>query len=729
MIETQEVKSYSDSNSSKTPKKDTTSFVILLGLVLLLPIFFVPFPSFSFLFSKGIFLSLSVIILALLWIVSRLKDGTFTSSREPLLIVGISIPFVYLLSSLFSGSVMTSLVGQGFEVGTFVSISLLFLLMFLTTSILKTKERVYYTFFLFFISFFIISALQLLRLFVGPEFMSFGVLNDLTSNFIGKWNELSIFYGLTALLSLVTIEFIDHSKLIKTLSFIILTLSLFFIALVNFTTVWVVIGIFAFILVSFIISSNKFSTKTPAGLKSKKFPTISLVVVFMTLLFIIGGNNIGGQLSNHFGISNTEVRPSVQGTWDVAQGTLKTKQAFLGAGPNKFVSQWLVYKPLGVNSTIFWNTDFNTGVSFLLTSLITVGLVGFLFWVIFLGILFYKGFRSLFAHTENRVDAYLLPLAYFATVYLWIFSIIYVPTNAIMALTFIFTGVLVSLMIQNGVVKTKRVSFKDNQRADFILVFVLIFLVLVSVVTAYGITQKFIASAYTQKGLLELNKEGAVLSETENNIIKAINLSGNDSYYRFLSEINLINLQGLLSKEDLSEEELRTQFQSLLEQAIQNARKATEVDKTNYQNWVSLGRVYETVILFGVEGAYNEAMDSYVKAVNLSPLNPLLMLNLGVLEYNNKNYESAMLVLERSVMMKPDYSDAKYYLGLTYYNLGRVTDAIPQFEDLVQLNPESKEVAAVLANLKGGKEPFAGFQGVQDQAVAPVEDEMEAVIE
>ncbi|MFC1623511.1 tetratricopeptide repeat protein, partial [Patescibacteria group bacterium] len=76
-------------------------------------------------------------------------------------------------------------------------------------------------------------------------------------------------------------------------------------------------------------------------------------------------------------------------------------------------------------------------------------------------------------------------------------------------------------------------------------------------------------------------------------------------------------------------------------------------------------------------------------------------------------YESAMPILENSVILKPDYSNAKYYLGLCYYNLGRTNDAVLQFKDLVILNPESAEVKVILENLEEGYSPFYGMKGVQ----------------
>src|SRR3989338_628366 len=709
------------SEASVQDEKKFSSFV-LMAFVLLLPLFFIPFPSFSFFFSKGILIALVTVILSIVWLVNRLRDSKFTYSNNPIILTSIALPLIYLISSLLSGSVMTSFMGQGFEIGTSFYMVALFLLMFLTSSVVNTKERAYYLFFVFFISFFIISIYQGLRLIIGPEFLSLGVLGDPASNLIGKWNELALFYGLTAILSLVTIEFVNRSVLVKVLSYVVLLVSLFFVALVNFNTVWIVLGIFSFVLVSYIISANKFSLETPGGFKAKRLPIVSFLVIVLSTAIVLGNygdagttdnTSLGETLSNRFSVVSSELKLTPLGTWEIAKETLKSRSAFLGAGPNRFVTEWLKYKPAALNNTQFWNVDFNSGYSFILSSVVTVGLLGFVLWIVFLGFLFIAGFKAVFIPKNDKAEGYLLPLAFLTTVYLWLFSIIYIPSHAVMALTFVFTGVLFALLMQNGVIATKEISFAKNQKHNFILVLILIFLMLVTLVTGYVVTQKFLAAAYSQKGLIELNKEGAQLGDVENNIIKAINLSNGDAYYRFMSELALVKLQGLLSKSDLPEDELKTQFQNILGQAVDNAVRATQIDSTNYQNWVSLGRVYETVIMFGVQGSYEQAVNAYLQAINLNPQNPALAFSLGVLEYNTKNYDNAVIALERAVILQPYYSDAKYFLGLTYYNLDRVDEAILQFKDLQTLNPESKEIVDILDNLESGASPFAGFQNAQ----------------
>ena len=58
------------------------------------------------------------------------------------------------------------------------------------------------------------------------------------------------------------------------------------------------------------------------------------------------------------------------------------------------------------------------------------------------------------------------------------------------------------------------------------------------------------------------------------------------------------------------------------------------------------------------------------------------------------------------MVSKPDYANAKYYLGLALAQLGRLDEAQKQFEDLSITNPDSEEVRSILKDLREGKSPF-----------------------
>jgi len=694
------------------------SFLLVLILTFLLPIFFIPFPSFNFLFGKMVLIFTITVLLLIFWLLSRLKDKSISFSKNPVWIAGIIVPLIYLISTFVSDSTVNSFFGQGFDTGTSLFALTLFILIFLVASVLKNRKKIYYLLLTVIGSFVVLSLFQILRLVIGDGLLPFGLASNSTANLIGKWNEVGIFYGLISALSLWVIDFTKNSKKIKIIGYITLIISLFFVALVNFSLVWFVLGVFAFLISALILSSG-----IKEGIElGRSIPKTSLVVFLLSVVFAFNIAGTGVFLSQKFSVFDTDVRPSIQGTLDIAKETLTGKNLFIGAGPNEFTNQWLVHKPVEVNNTIYWNADFNVGFSFILTSLITVGVLGFLAWLVFLGFLLYFGFGATLNALKDKTNGYLVSLTFVSTVYLWVFALLYVPSNAILGLTAIFTGAMISLLIQNNAIKFKTVSTENSKSGDFVLSVVVMLLILVSVVGIYSVGQRYIASIYGQKGLMSLDQEGG-LEQAEEEIVKSIRFSTSDTYYRFLSEINLFKLQSLLSNEELSEEELKSQAKILLNNTIGSANEAVVINQNNYQNWFSLGKVYEALVPLGIEGALEQSMSAYVTAANLNPKNPLIPFVLGILEYSNKNYENAIMVLERAVILKPNYSDAKYFLGLSYYYTDRDEEAVLQFKDLILLNPENKDLEVILSNLKVGTSPFRGL--VEELPVEELEEEEE----
>ncbi len=110
------------------------------------------------------------------------------------------------------------------------------------------------------------------------------------------------------------------------------------------------------------------------------------------------------------------------------------------------------------------------------------------------------------------------------------------------------------------------------------------------------------------------------------------------------------------------------------------------------------------------QGQIKEAITSVEVAAQINPTNPLIYFQLGLLKYNDKNYQGAVEAFGKAVELNSQYANAQYFLGLSYARLGRSADAIVQFENLAQTNPDSEEVALILSNLKAGKSPFADAQ-------------------
>jgi tetratricopeptide (TPR) repeat protein len=275
------------------------------------------------------------------------------------------------------------------------------------------------------------------------------------------------------------------------------------------------------------------------------------------------------------------------------------------------------------------------------------------------------------------------------------------------------------------------------------------------------------------------NEQGNIDS-AETLIERASSLASLDIYSRFLTGIELARMNALLSKKtsDSEAEKVRDDFQNILGKALNYGRSAVSIDNGNYQNWLSLGGVYEAVVPLKIEGAYEAAKGAYNEALArnpkspaillalarleavkgdgekarefitkslqmksnyteavfllsqievqegnikaaiqsveaaavLSPRDPTIRFQLGLLKYNQKDWSGAANAFESAVLLNQNYANAKYFLGLVYDKLGKEKEAIALFEELAKTNSGNEEIALVLKNLKAGKSPFANAE-------------------
>lgn len=742
---------------------DKISFIIILAVVFLLPIFFVPSSVVPFQLTKTVLLNVGVLVALFLWIIARLKDGVFTFQKNYLTLSLSLLPVAFLIASLFSGSISGSLIGQGGDIGTFTSVFVLSMLMFLVSVLARSKERIFYVYLSFLAATFVTALFHLGRLVFGPDFMSFGIFTESASNFIGKWNDLGLFFGFSAILSLITLELLPMGGKFKVLLYSVFGASILFAIVVNFSLVWYLLAIFSLVFFVYLVSFG-----------GRKISTISLVTLIISLLFLIGGNTISQGVASYFKVRYAEVRPSWGATMEIAKNTL-AEHPLWGAGPNRFVNEWLRSKPAPINNSVFWNTDFIFGIGLLPTFLVTVGVIGIAVWIAFILLFANLGFRSVLSPSSDAVSRYLTLSSFFVSIYLWLAAIFYVPSLVLIALAFIFSGLTVAAVAgeANGRVKEVSVNFLRDPKVGFMSILGLVVLLMATVVLGYMSVEKYIANIFFQKSMAAANANNLDLAES--NIVKAASISLSDYQLRALAELGIARMSALLNRRDIGEEALRTQFRELVANAAKNAKDATSYDPTNYQNWLSLGRVYEAVLPLGIAGAYENARVAYDEALRLNPRSPAVYLTLarlemvnkkykeakqfiasalqqkndyteaifllsqieveegnikaaigsveaaafispndqgiqfqlGLLRYADKNWKGAAEAFGRAVALNNSYANARYFLGLSLVQLGQNKEAIEQFEVVQTLNPDNQEIALILQNLKAGRTPFA----------------------
>lgn len=776
------------------------TFFILL-LVFLLPFFFIPSAHFSVLSSKTILTFTLVIVSLCLFLVSILKKGKFSVPASKMYISVALVPIVFLVSAILSRVPSMSIMSFGYETGTFCFILAMFLLLFLSANLFQSEKNTFYSYLALFASFSLVSLFHIVRLFFGPSVLSFGFFNAPTQTFLGGWYDLSTFYGITLILSLVSIEMLKVSGLLKILLRVVFFVSFCFIVIISFSVLWVVLAFLSLIFFVYIFSFEQVSSVGEKRLGNdgeiihisksdgnlRKISILTLVVLIVSCLFLTPlVSSISSSISSTFNIVNIEARPSWGATLDVSRNVLKN-DAFLGAGPNTFVSQWQLLKPTPINLTPFWDTDFNVGIGFIPTFLSTTGILGILSWFIFLGFFLYAGFISLFARGETGFAKYLTASSFFVSLYLWIIAIVYTPGTSIIVLTFFFTGLFFASLHREGFLRSIPVSFSAYPRASFAMVLSLVLVMVATLSLGYFFAERTLSSYYFSKGIYAVSQKNDI-ENGELYISKAISLWGNDIYFRGFSELQIMRLSNIVAsvKGDQVSDEVKNEFQRVLGSAIDSANKAVLFNPANYQNWISVARVYESVSPLGIDQAYENSVKAYNEAIKASPQNPKIYLmlarleaskndfvkakeylaqalaqkpdyteaiffrsqievaegnikgaissmegialispndagvffELGLLNYNNKDFARAVSAFERAIVLVPQYSNAKYFLGLSYEKLGRRADAIAQFEGISVLNPDNAEVALILKNLRAGRGAFT-------DAEPPVDDKPE----
>jgi tetratricopeptide (TPR) repeat protein len=92
--------------------------------------------------------------------------------------------------------------------------------------------------------------------------------------------------------------------------------------------------------------------------------------------------------------------------------------------------------------------------------------------------------------------------------------------------------------------------------------------------------------------------------------------------------------------------------------------------------------------------------------VAADPRNVEAYFALGVSFYEDREWANAAQMFLNAITLVPEFANAKYYLGLSLYNLGNKIDARKQFEDVASLNPDNEDVKKILQNLDNGVPPL-----------------------
>ncbi|OGZ94895.1 MAG: hypothetical protein A2528_02795 [Candidatus Staskawiczbacteria bacterium RIFOXYD2_FULL_37_9] len=351
-----------------------------------------------------------------------------------------------------------------------------------------------------------------------------------------------------------------------------------------------------------------------------------------------------------------------------------------------------------------WNVAFNNGNSKILTNLATTGVLGILALLVFIFAVVFYGGKFIFAK-----DA-VLELGLFVCFVSESVAFFLYNSNFVLDFTFFFiAAILVNLIFE----KRKEYELKPSSMLTLAVTFSFTLIFIFGLGLLILNANRYVAEINYYKGLnaLKNNQLDSGIKSLE--IAASIN-PGVDLYFSQLSQVYLLKIQEVASNQNMSQDDKIKNAHALAANSVNAAKISTDLNKKNAGNWLARGYVYQN--LSGLITDWQTwAISSYNEALKLDPNNPNSFTQLGVVYYQNKDFQAARTNLEKALELKPDFSNGLYFLGLTYDQLGDKNKAIEQFIKLAQLNPDNAaDIQKIIDNLSAGRNALE-VSAVQEQ--------------
>ena len=660
-------------------------------LVFLMPILFLPWTSEVLDFNKQALLICLAFISFFSWMLKVLISGEFKVNINKVHIFLIILFLAYLLSTVFSIDRYGSFWGwPRVTSDSLLSVIGLVIFYFVASNVFSKKE-ITASVYIFSVSALIAEIFGVLQFF-GLFIVPLGFTKNVAFNTIGSAGGLGIFAA--TLLPLTIVLLISARKWSKLLFAAEIFFSAAILLLINFSMVWwtVVFGT-ALLMICGLFKRDLFDGRWMA---------LPMFFMAVSLFFIILNPQI-----NWLPQKINEVSLSKDANFQIDIQIFKEKPVF-GSGPGTFSYNFSKFKSPDFSKTALWEAVFNNGNSKIMTSLATVGGFGILaFLALSAAIIFYAG-KFLFVNkNDSGQDIFysILGLGLFISLVTEIASYFLHNSNlSLDFLLFFLMAVLVGLIFG----ERKEYDLKPSSLLTLFVTFTftLVFIFGLGLLILGGQRYAAEVSYYNSLNALQSGR----LDDGIKNLENAASANSNvDLYFRQLSQVYLLKAQDVLSDKSKSQGDKTNTIQVLVSNSINAAKIATDLNSKTAGNWLVRGYIYQNLNGL-ISDSSTWAINSYNEALKLDPNNPYSLTQLGVIYYQNKDYQNAKTNLDQALNLKPDYSNGLYFSGLVFDQLGQKAKAIEQFTVLSKLNPASSiDIQKIIDNLTAGNGALDGL--------------------
>lgn len=413
-----------------------------------------------------------------------------------------------------------------------------------------------------------------------------------------------------------------------------------------------------------------------------------LKVLYGSFLFII----VFGAISVAISLISQKTFSSIVNlstSWVVTVDTLKVSPV-LGIGPANYLTSFNRFRPLSFNSNNTWNLRYSSASNFYLTSITETGLLGLASILILLYIaskLVVKSYKDLKIKKELNINIHHVISLTIMLILLFVLPIgnlVLLPLALLLSLS----SPRESATLLQPIKSDKEVNQNPFVTRIHVMAVGLISLSFIGFIFIKSINPIKAEYSYRQAILAISKNDGKSAYELLNNTISLNPYA--DRYHTSYAQINLALANAVAGNENLSEEDRQTIAQ-LAQQAIREGKASVTLNPQRSGNWALLASIYRSLMPVA-QGADEFAIQTYIQAINLDPLNTDVRINLGGLYYSLQRFDDAIDTFKLAVLTKPDYANAHYNLALSYKAAGQVDKAISEMTTVLSLvNKSTKD--------------------------------------
>ncbi|MBP6884255.1 MAG: tetratricopeptide repeat protein [Candidatus Pacebacteria bacterium] len=662
---------------------DRVSVVALSLSVFLGIVAFIPGGFMSGNVLKGYFLIVSVLVAFVSWLLGRLFEGSFRIPWTPMFLGTILFILALFLSGLFSHTMYLSLLGENFEQGTFAVFGSMLLGLALISMLFNTKKRVSKFLQMLVLTYGVLALYQIVHL-IFPSVTSFNIFNSVVDTPVGVWSDFGFISGAALIGFVLMIQFMNQGRMLKVLSYIGALIALFFVALTNIMTVWVLVGISSVFILIYVLIVNRQS-------EERHFSFVAFILSLIALFFILANNLVGGTLANALNASFVDVHPSLSASIHVSGLSLSENPIF-GAGPNRFLGEWLRYRPVGVNLHTLWDIPFSSGSSLFMTVGFLGGIVGILAMIFFVLSFFYESVRKVF-NTENNPERNigLMFSLFILALYFMLALVLYSPGISVTIMALAFVGVFFGFLVEQKLIAERTVMFLRDQRSSFFSILLIVGFLMISAGTAYLVTERFASIVFYQKALRSASVGD--YEKADRRLAQAIGLADLPLFQRARVVVAEKSIQKTLAipEKSISEDVAKALLQSAVSVGTSAARQAVSLDPSDPVNYIVFGDLFRMLAPLKIEGVFQSSLDAYNKAIEIAPNYPKTYLNIAELYYNANDYKNARIYVEKALTAKANYTGAYFLLSQIETATGNTSAAIKRLQDATLVDPNNPD--------------------------------------